>query len=183
MPERPLPDHREGVVRQRSSTIFDVRTRPCVTPLGLCVIESPSQSVPGSTTTGARTGETVSSSSRAFAELGTMRVPDDPRRVMGRAVVLGGSMAGLLAARVLSDHADQVVVIERDDIAVAGYQPRPGVPQGRHVHGHHDACPPQLPCPPGCAVSCRAGPPETPCPRYVLSCHYWKVPCVTYRWY
>jgi len=30
------------------------------------------------------------------------------------AVVIGGSMAGLLAARVLSDHFAQVTIIERD---------------------------------------------------------------------
>jgi 2-polyprenyl-6-methoxyphenol hydroxylase-like FAD-dependent oxidoreductase len=42
-------------------------------------------------------------------------------------------MAGLLAARVLSDHADEVVVIERD-AADTGYEPRPGVPQGSQVH-------------------------------------------------
>ncbi|MER6763669.1 MULTISPECIES: NAD(P)/FAD-dependent oxidoreductase [Amycolatopsis] len=42
-------------------------------------------------------------------------------------------MAGLLAARVLSDHAEEVVVIERDDADVnAGA--RPGVPQGGQVH-------------------------------------------------
>ncbi|NMH77186.1 FAD-dependent oxidoreductase [Pseudonocardia xinjiangensis] len=52
---------------------------------------------------------------------------------MGRAVVLGASMAGLLAARVLSDHAEEVVVIERD-AADTGYEPRPGVPQGSQVH-------------------------------------------------
>ena len=72
---------------------------------------------------------------RAFAELSTTHVPDHPRQVMGRAVVLGGSMAGLLAARVLSDHADEVVIIERDDIGTAGgVEARPGVPQGAHVH-------------------------------------------------
>jgi 2-polyprenyl-6-methoxyphenol hydroxylase-like FAD-dependent oxidoreductase len=77
----------------------------------------------------------VLSPSRVFAELGTTTRPGEPRRVMGRAVVLGGSMAGLLAARVLSDHADQVVVIERDDIErTGGFEPRPGVPQGSHVH-------------------------------------------------
>ncbi|GAA1240603.1 FAD-dependent oxidoreductase [Pseudonocardia aurantiaca] len=44
-------------------------------------------------------------------------------------------MAGLLAARVLSDHADEVVIIERDDIGAAGgVEARPGVPQGAHVH-------------------------------------------------
>ncbi|TDC85454.1 FAD-dependent oxidoreductase [Micromonospora sp. KC606] len=51
---------------------------------------------------------------------------------MGRAVVIGGSVAGLLAARVLSDHAERVVVIDRDDLRVTGV--RPGVPQGTQLH-------------------------------------------------
>jgi 2-polyprenyl-6-methoxyphenol hydroxylase-like FAD-dependent oxidoreductase len=51
---------------------------------------------------------------------------------MRRAVVLGASVAGLLAARVLSDHAEEVVVIERD--GTDGTLPRPGVPQGTQVH-------------------------------------------------
>ena len=42
-------------------------------------------------------------------------------------------MAGLLAARVLSDHFEQVVVVERDP-APTGPEPRKGVPQGRHTH-------------------------------------------------
>ncbi|MFI9536624.1 2Fe-2S iron-sulfur cluster-binding protein [Nocardia fusca] len=50
----------------------------------------------------------------------------------GRAVVLGASMGGLLAARVLSESFAEVVVIERDDLSAPG--DRPGVPQGRHVH-------------------------------------------------
>lgn len=49
------------------------------------------------------------------------------------AIVIGGSMAGLLAARVLSDYFETVTVIERDrlpdDIAY-----RNGVPQARHLH-------------------------------------------------
>jgi len=49
------------------------------------------------------------------------------------AVVIGGSMAGLLAARVLSDHFDRVTVIERDRYP-ATPAPRPGVPQSRHLH-------------------------------------------------
>lgn len=58
---------------------------------------------------------------------------------MRRAVVLGGSIAGLLAARVLSDHADEVLVLERDDVAPSGVfggaqGPRPGVPQGTQMH-------------------------------------------------
>jgi 2-polyprenyl-6-methoxyphenol hydroxylase-like FAD-dependent oxidoreductase len=49
------------------------------------------------------------------------------------AVVIGGSMAGLLAARVLSDHFTQVTIIERDRL-IGVAEPRKGVPQGRHVH-------------------------------------------------
>jgi 2-polyprenyl-6-methoxyphenol hydroxylase-like FAD-dependent oxidoreductase len=49
------------------------------------------------------------------------------------AVVVGASMAGLLAARVLADGFEEVTVIERDALAD---EPgvRRGVPQGRHVH-------------------------------------------------
>jgi 2-polyprenyl-6-methoxyphenol hydroxylase-like FAD-dependent oxidoreductase len=49
------------------------------------------------------------------------------------AVVVGASMAGLLAARVLADRFEAVTVIERDALAD---EPgvRRGVPQGRHVH-------------------------------------------------
>lgn len=53
---------------------------------------------------------------------------------MDRAVVLGGSMAGLLAARVLSEHAREVVIIEPDRSEVAA-GPRPGAPHGSQVHG------------------------------------------------
>src|SRR5437660_11336792 len=49
------------------------------------------------------------------------------------AVVIGASMAGLLASRVLSDHFKQVTVIERDSLPQE-ILPRKGVPQGRHVH-------------------------------------------------
>lgn len=49
------------------------------------------------------------------------------------AVVAGASMAGLLAARALADHFEQVTLVEKD---VVGREPTPrkGVPQGRHVH-------------------------------------------------
>lgn len=51
----------------------------------------------------------------------------------GKAVVVGGSMAGLLAAKACAESFEHVTVLERDDAA-----PRPearkGVPQGRHVH-------------------------------------------------
>jgi 2-polyprenyl-6-methoxyphenol hydroxylase-like FAD-dependent oxidoreductase len=56
-----------------------------------------------------------------------------PRRPLGHAVVLGGSIAGLLAARVLSDHFAQVTVLERDGVSHAP-EPRKGVPQGNHLH-------------------------------------------------
>jgi flavin-dependent dehydrogenase len=49
-------------------------------------------------------------------------------------VVLGGGIAGLLAARVLRHHFRSVTLVERDDLA-GGDVPRRGVPQGRHAHG------------------------------------------------
>lgn len=49
-------------------------------------------------------------------------------------VVLGASMAGLLAARALADRYERVTLIERDQLPDADL-PRTGVPQGRHVHG------------------------------------------------
>lgn len=49
------------------------------------------------------------------------------------AVVIGGSMSGLWAARVLADHFAQVTVIERDHLPDEPL-PRRGVPQARHVH-------------------------------------------------
>src|SRR5207248_3984879 len=49
------------------------------------------------------------------------------------AVVIGASMAGLLAGRVLSDHFERVTIIERDRIT-EDLEPRKGIPQGRHVH-------------------------------------------------
>jgi 2-polyprenyl-6-methoxyphenol hydroxylase-like FAD-dependent oxidoreductase len=52
------------------------------------------------------------------------------------AVVLGASVAGLLAARALADHYDRVIVIDRDPLP-SSFLPRPGVPHGRHLHGLH----------------------------------------------
>jgi len=49
------------------------------------------------------------------------------------AVVLGGSMGGLLAARALADHFERVTVVERDRFPSEVVQ-RKGVPQGRHAH-------------------------------------------------
>ena len=58
----------------------------------------------------------------------------DARADGGRAVVLGGSMAGLLAARTLSETYREVVVVDRDPLT-DGTGARRGVPQGRHAHG------------------------------------------------
>ncbi|SIR17660.1 FAD-dependent oxidoreductase [Micromonospora avicenniae] len=73
------------------------------------------------------------SPSRIFSQIATAERPTDPSVVMRRAVVLGGSIAGLMAARVLSDHADEVLIVERDPSDVED-GPRPGVPQGSQVH-------------------------------------------------
>ncbi|MFI1257990.1 FAD-dependent monooxygenase [Streptomyces netropsis] len=51
----------------------------------------------------------------------------------GRAVVLGGGMAGMLAASVLADRVDEVVVVDRDRMP-AGARSRKGMPQARHAH-------------------------------------------------
>ncbi len=56
---------------------------------------------------------------------------------MGRtgphAVVIGASIGGLCAARVLSDFYDRVTIYERDELP-DGPANRAAVPQGRHVH-------------------------------------------------
>jgi hypothetical protein len=52
---------------------------------------------------------------------------------MTHAVVLGAGMAGLLAARVLSEFYDEITVVERDRLPDSSIQRR-GIPQGRHVH-------------------------------------------------
>jgi len=51
-----------------------------------------------------------------------------------QAVVIGGSLAGMLAARVLSRHFARVTIVERDRLP-EGPAARPGVPQANHVHG------------------------------------------------
>ncbi len=49
------------------------------------------------------------------------------------AIVVGGSMAGLLAARVLADRFERVTVVERDRFP-DGFEHRKGVPQASHAH-------------------------------------------------
>lgn len=50
------------------------------------------------------------------------------------AVVLGGSIAGLLAARVLANHFDRVTIVEKERLANDG-EVRHAAPQGAHAHG------------------------------------------------
>lgn len=49
-----------------------------------------------------------------------------------KGVVIGAGLAGMMAARVLADHCDSVLVIEKDKLS--GPEPRKGVPQGNHIH-------------------------------------------------
>src|SRR5271166_202881 len=49
------------------------------------------------------------------------------------AIVIGASIAGLCAARVLSDFYDRVTIFERDELPSTAVN-RTAVPQGRHVH-------------------------------------------------
>jgi 2-polyprenyl-6-methoxyphenol hydroxylase-like FAD-dependent oxidoreductase len=49
------------------------------------------------------------------------------------AIVIGGSIAGLLAARVLSDHFEKVTILERDPVRDVP-ESRKGQPQTRHIH-------------------------------------------------
>ena len=48
--------------------------------------------------------------------------------------VIGASITGLVAARVLSDHFERVTIFDRDTLPAACVN-RKGVPQGGHGHG------------------------------------------------
>ncbi|MBH5316383.1 FAD dependent oxidoreductase [Paenibacillus sp. GSMTC-2017] len=50
-----------------------------------------------------------------------------------KALVMGGSVAGLLAARVLSNYFEEVVIIEKDELPDSPTN-RPGTPQAYHPH-------------------------------------------------
>jgi flavin-dependent dehydrogenase len=54
------------------------------------------------------------------------------------AIVIGGSIAGLCAARVLADHFARVTVLDRDRFPHGAHH-RKGVPQSRHPHAMLDA--------------------------------------------
>lgn len=59
--------------------------------------------------------------------------PDRVSPVGDHAVVVGASMAGLLAGRVLADGFERVTILERDPLPGDSVARR-GVPQGNHVH-------------------------------------------------
>lgn len=54
-------------------------------------------------------------------------------RELSRAVVLGAGIAGLVAARVLADHVENVTIVEQEQLPDEAAA-RNGVPQSRHVH-------------------------------------------------
>jgi 2-polyprenyl-6-methoxyphenol hydroxylase-like FAD-dependent oxidoreductase len=55
------------------------------------------------------------------------------KRSGSHAVVIGGSITGLVAARALADHFERVTLVERDRFP-EGPEGRKGTPQARHVH-------------------------------------------------
>lgn len=59
-----------------------------------------------------------------------MPLPTHPPR---HAVVIGGSLAGLCAARVLADHVERVTVVDRDEFPAEPVV-RKGLPQAHHLH-------------------------------------------------
>jgi 2-polyprenyl-6-methoxyphenol hydroxylase-like FAD-dependent oxidoreductase len=70
-------------------------------------------------------------------EMSGMRHPEEllqsNQRGVGQAVVIGGSIAGLLGARALSEHFQKVIILEREQLP-EGPEPRKSAPQGRHIH-------------------------------------------------
>jgi hypothetical protein len=62
------------------------------------------------------------------------------RRIGGHAVVLGASIGGILAARVVSEAYERVTVLDRDSLPVHA-ENRRGVPPGRHGHARSPGVP------------------------------------------
>ncbi|OUS90670.1 NAD(P)/FAD-dependent oxidoreductase [Rhodococcus sp. NCIMB 12038] len=53
--------------------------------------------------------------------------------LLGRAIIIGGSIGGTLAAAAIADHFREVVLLERDELPTEPVF-RKGVPQGAHFH-------------------------------------------------
>ncbi|MFF9091290.1 NAD(P)/FAD-dependent oxidoreductase [Streptomyces sp. NPDC014991] len=56
-----------------------------------------------------------------------------PHRTPARVIVVGGSVAGMLAAAAVKEHVDSVEIIEAHELP-EGPEPRTGVPQAVHLH-------------------------------------------------
>ena len=82
--------------------------------------------VPAPGTLGATTERRREMSAAGNGATGTQRIGE-------HALVIGASVAGLLAARVLSDTYERVTIVERDELPAIG-QNRKAVPQGSHAH-------------------------------------------------
>ncbi len=65
---------------------------------------------------------------------GNKTMMNTQKKVGSHALVIGGSLAGLFAARVLADSFDNVTILDRD-IFPATPDHRKGVPQSYHAHG------------------------------------------------
>ena len=63
-----------------------------------------------------------------------IRLQQDPAPGSRRAIVIGASLAGLLAARVLAGHYDEILLLERDRLSDED-SPRKGIPHAIHPHG------------------------------------------------
>ncbi|EHB55563.1 Ferredoxin--NAD(+) reductase [Mycolicibacterium rhodesiae JS60] len=66
-------------------------------------------------------------------DYGAIDLADVRRRGRGTAVVVGGSIAGIAAVKVLSETFDKVIVLEKDP-PHARREGRPGAAQGWHLH-------------------------------------------------
>ncbi len=71
--------------------------------------------------------------SRSFLSVSGYFKFDHKRVPVGQAVVVGGGIAGLMAAQVLSNHFEQVSIVDRDHLSEKP-EARHGVPQARHPH-------------------------------------------------
>ena len=69
----------------------------------------------------------------AWLDYAQLDLADVRRRGNGTAVVIGGSIAGIAAAKVLSDSFERVIVLEKDG-RHSRREGRPGAAQGWHLH-------------------------------------------------
>jgi 2-polyprenyl-6-methoxyphenol hydroxylase-like FAD-dependent oxidoreductase len=79
-------------------------------------------------------GKPMSASHRTAANFAATAPDNTPDYATDHAVVVGGSIAGLMTARVLTQYFARVTVIERDHLPAAPTF-RTGVPHARHAHG------------------------------------------------